>query len=485
MVTTHSQIGWYGKLPSHGDFLQRRLSSKFVAVWDEWLRTCIVQSKDQLGTDWLDIYLTSPIWRFFLSDGIIDSATYAGIVAPSVDRVGRYFPLTIVAQLPADLPPMAVAIHAREWFFCIESLALQALEEDAADIERFDSSVQETAELLRHVERYSSMPLGDAFPGGATHWRIPLFSGDRVAASLIDPLMDVVGRQLRPMSMWWSDGSERVAPSCLLANALPDAAKFAALMNGEWEVRGWSGQFVERSDRSAVPFDYSVDSAAATDAGPVRDTNQDRYFMSPQTGIWAVADGMGGHSRGEEASQLIVDVLAAIEPAATMGAALQSVRVAVNRANADLVRGSRKSGQISGSTIVVLIVRQHEWAVLWAGDSRAYLLREGTLMPLSRDHAVAEEIVAGGSAQLTRAVGGHEALKLDVAIGDLRPGDRFMLCSDGLYNVVDDEHACRVLADETSPQTAVQRLLREAIQRQSSDNVTAAIVDIVGHTAEA
>lgn len=480
-----ANLGWFGKLPMHGDFLHRRLSPAFVSTWDEWLQRCMTDSKQALGEDWLKIYLTSPVWRFFLSEGVVKSATYAGIVAPSVDRVGRYFPLTIAVELPTDLSPMAVAIYAREWLQRIETIALQVLEEDEMDIERFDANVQESAELLRHVERYTACSLGETFPTSATHWRLPMFSSDRVAASLIDPLMDMVGRQLRPLSMWWSDGSERVSPTCLLSRALPDTKKFVSLLTGEWQAAGWCGQFGDVVDAAAARFDYATASAASSISGPVRAENQDRYLSSPEPGIWAVADGMGGHSRGEEASQLVVDVLAALEPAATMSAALQAVRLALSRANADLMRGSSKTGLISGSTVVVLIVRQHEWAVLWAGDSRAYLLREEALTPLSRDHVVTDELGAGESGQVTRAVGGHETLRMDTSIGELRPGDRFMLCSDGLHNVLPEECVRTVLTGFVAADAAVQRLLEAAIERQSTDNITAAIVDIVGHPVEA
>src|SRR5687767_4552269 len=113
-------IGWFGKLPSHGDFLQRRVPESFLNKWDAWLQECIAQSRAHLGDAWLDTYLTSPVWRFFLSQGVVGSSSFAGIVLPSVDRVGRYFPLTIFAELPADLSAIAVAIHGREWLKTVE-----------------------------------------------------------------------------------------------------------------------------------------------------------------------------------------------------------------------------------------------------------------------------------------------------------------------------------------------------------------------------
>ncbi len=90
---------WYGKLPALGDFASRRLPPAFLADWDAWLQRGMAYSQQHLGSEWLDTYLTSNVWRFILAPGTLDSSTWAGIVLPSVDRVGRYFPLTICAAL--------------------------------------------------------------------------------------------------------------------------------------------------------------------------------------------------------------------------------------------------------------------------------------------------------------------------------------------------------------------------------------------------
>ena len=103
------QVGFYGKLPSHGDFLRRRVSDAFVDAWDAWLRECLAASRTALGTRWLDVYLTSPAWRFVCAAGACGPAPVIGLVAPSVDQVGRYFPLTLVAELPADVSLVTAA----------------------------------------------------------------------------------------------------------------------------------------------------------------------------------------------------------------------------------------------------------------------------------------------------------------------------------------------------------------------------------------
>jgi type VI secretion system protein ImpM len=482
-------IGWYGKLPSHGDFLQRRASDGFIRVWDAWLQECIAKSREVLGEGWLQTYLTSPVWRFFLSDGVIGASSCAGVLLPSVDRVGRYFPLTIFAELPADLPSMAVAIHGREWLKTIEALALAALESEDFSIEEFDAALLASAEALGRIEQYYGLDLGDDFPESARDWRVPMTSADRMAASLIDPLMHTLARRLRPLTVWWTDGSERVGASCLLCQSLPSPARFVAMLDGSWEAAGWAGEFGDL--HAAVPdeFRYRIESAAASDTGPVRSMNQDRVLERPEAGLWAVADGMGGHSRGEYASQLTVDVLASSEPAATLGAALENVRTGLDRANDDLQRAALRvaENERSGSTVTVLCIRHQEWGVLWAGDSRAYLLRDHNFSALTRDHTTHAELAddfdgsspPASTGEITRAVGGHERLLLDRTMGHLQLGDRFLLCSDGVHAALAHQQIAAVLREEEGTKAAVERLLKMAIEAGSRDNVSALVVDIL------
>ena len=98
--TVAIDVGFFGKLPSHGDFLRRQVSDAFVGVWDGWLQECLAASRAELGDRWLDVYLTSPVWRFACAAGTCGPAPVVGVMVPSVDRVGRYFPLTLVAELP-------------------------------------------------------------------------------------------------------------------------------------------------------------------------------------------------------------------------------------------------------------------------------------------------------------------------------------------------------------------------------------------------
>jgi type VI secretion system protein ImpM len=489
-----ANIGFYGKLPSHGDFIRRSVPEAFVNPWDGWLQQCMVESRARLDSDWLKIYLTSPVWRFVLCDGVISGATFAGILVPSVDSVGRYFPLTIAAQLPASVPPMAFTIQARPWFRTVEALVLQALEAQDFNLDEFDAALQASGTELQKVEEHVFVTLDPTFPQPDQHWRLPLESSERVAAALIDPLMAPVARSMRPMSLWWSEGSEHVAPSCLLVRRLPDPARFTAMLDGRWQESGWSGELADRVREAPLPqFQYNIRHAAGTEAGPSRSENQDNYLDRADLAMWAVADGVGGHSHGERASRMVVDVLAGLEPAATMGTALGLAITALERVNEDLCRAARATAgrTLSGSTVALLSIQQHEWGVLWAGDSRVYLLRDGLLSALTRDHSagapaentnsITESSSAGpppSTSVITRAVGAEANLMLEQVSGEIRAGDRFLLCSDGLHGTLTHEQLLEILLANPEPLRAVEGLLRAATLAEAKDNITAVVVDV-------
>jgi len=122
------EVGLYGKLPSHGDFLRRRTSDTFVDVWDSWLQECMAASRAALNDRWLDLYLTSPAWRFACDAGVCGPEPVVGVMVPSVDRVGRYFPLTLVAVLPPDVSVLSAATATTMFFESAERLLVETLE---------------------------------------------------------------------------------------------------------------------------------------------------------------------------------------------------------------------------------------------------------------------------------------------------------------------------------------------------------------------
>lgn len=120
--------GWYGKLPSLGDFATRRLPVEFVKAWDAWLQDVIPASRDALAERWLDCYLTMPIWRFVFLPGLVTQSGWAGVLMPSVDRVGRHFPLTVAVELSSHAAAARAVFEGAEWFAGLEDAALAVLD---------------------------------------------------------------------------------------------------------------------------------------------------------------------------------------------------------------------------------------------------------------------------------------------------------------------------------------------------------------------
>jgi type VI secretion system protein ImpM len=491
---THAlDVGFYGKLPTHGDFLRRRVSDAFVGVWDGWLQECLAASRGALGDKWLDVYLTSPVWRFGCAAGTCGPAPVVGVMVPSVDRVGRYFPLTLVAELPNGASPIAASTMGSPFFDAAERLVIETLESERLDFEAFDAHVQALGEQL-HVlvgahavvlEPVAAAVLSDGAQAG---WQIPIGSPGQLAPAFEQLLSQRLSALYDPLVLWWTEGSAIVEPSCLIAKGLPDPAAFAALLDGSWARSQWR-TVPARVDRVAVadPLEDIVPSAprfrsaAATHVGRVREMNEDAYLERREMGVWAVADGLGGHSDGEVASRMVCDALADLGPDAGFEDLIEAATDRVRQVNDHLLRAATRpvNPVRSGSTLVALCARGTRCAVLWAGDSRAYRLRDGRLEQLTTDHSAGhpDGLIGGDESHaITRAVGAEDTLTLDVHRDRARVGDRFLLCSDGLTRAV-PHRLIHTWMQHEELRAAVDGLIKAALDAGAPDNVTVVIVD--------
>jgi type VI secretion system protein ImpM len=211
--------GFFGKVPMRGDFVRRSLPESFIKPWDRWLQAAIAGSREILGDEWLDAYLTSPVWRFALSADMAGEPA-AGVLIPSVDSVGRYFPFTLGCVLHDTLTPVEIRAHA-QWFDDAESLALTVLADDAS----FDH-------LVSKVEELGGLELAPASPSDD--------EGMRFADEGDAPILRQVERSAPPHGLLWTSGSQRVQPSLLLIWQLPSPRRFTALLDGAWAAHGWT-----------------------------------------------------------------------------------------------------------------------------------------------------------------------------------------------------------------------------------------------------
>jgi type VI secretion system protein ImpM len=239
------EVGFYGKLPCRGDFLQRRAPQDFVDVWDAWLQEVIHESREKLQDAWLAAYLTGPVWRFVLSAGVCGSGSYAGVLVPSVDRVGRYFPLTVIAHLAAEECPLAIAGGTSEWFETAESLVIDALEAEALDFDTFDEQVallreRLNAEVAVESSRLAELLRDDRFPVDGNRWHMPLGTVGSLQGAINVYAWREMSRALQPLALWWTQGSSAVAPSWLATRGLPEARACVAMLTGEWVGAEWS-----------------------------------------------------------------------------------------------------------------------------------------------------------------------------------------------------------------------------------------------------
>lgn len=225
--------GFFGKLPGRGDFIGRSLPRSFLEPWDAWLQAAIAASRQQLGESWRNYYCTSPIWRFALSPGLCGPAAYAGILMPSMDRVGRYYPLVIAAALDPAWPLLTLPANAVAWFRQAEQLALSGLDNDTLELDEFS----------RRVVALGSLPaarfmINDAATSRA--WCCPLPDALDWPQTLPALAPHLLAQGFAQPSLWWTEGSEWVVRCLLLCEGLPPVDGFAALLAGDWRERGWS-----------------------------------------------------------------------------------------------------------------------------------------------------------------------------------------------------------------------------------------------------
>lgn len=222
----------------------------------------------------------------------------------------------------------------------------------------------------------------------------------------------------------------------------------------------------------------STRSTSRSHIGRVRAVNEDRVLELLDLRVWALADGMGGQSRGDAAATAVIDALAAL----TGPIRPEQLNAALERANDEIYRAW---GGESGTTLVLLHVEQGVGTLRWAGDSRAYLIRDERLELLTRDHSVVQELVEAGLVEadrasyhpqanvITRALGISPKPDLETISLALQPSDRVLLCSDGLSRTLNE----RDVQGRLPLERQADRLLTNALQRDGSDNTSLVLVE--------
>ncbi len=217
----------------------------------------------------------------------------------------------------------------------------------------------------------------------------------------------------------------------------------------------------------------------------VRKVNEDSFLSRDDIGLWAVADGMGGHQAGDVASQKVTASLGAVPLSSNINDLLHTTRMAINSANTELLSmgGLYDASRVPGSTVAVLLIQGDSAVAVWAGDSRIYRLRNGMAQQITKDHSHVQELLDRNLIRpeeaephpmanvITRAVGIEEPLDLDALHLDVVDGDRYLLCSDGLTRLLSLEEI-EALMQHQELEESVQTLIHTALVRGAPDNVT-------------
>jgi type VI secretion system protein ImpM len=496
--------GFYGKIPVRGDFVVRNLTPRFIEIWDKWLQSALSASKEQLGAQWLEIYLTSPIWRFMLSPGICGSNPWAGILMPSVDKVGRYFPLTIAVAIDPALSLTEQFIGAADWFKRMEQLALSALE-DNLELAELESKLH-TCTLSRPsplvLENGNTFNYTNAEGRLAFHMSINKL--DHMADAFVQLGFRILTDAHPTYSLWSTAGSDSMRPCLRVYDNLPPCDAYYELLIGQEDQLAddtdapESPPFADQdcmTETSGQTTDCTIEnqhiqwrSFGATTIGKKRRINEDAFLEYPEIGLWAVADGMGGHSAGDVASKTVIDALGTLAATGNLESYTAYTTECLRTVNANLLDMADKigDGRIIGSTVVVMLAVGTRCAAIWAGDSRLYQLRDGQLTQLTNDHSLVTElsqqgIIAADEPQaekmeniVTRALGAEPELSFDVINFEARDNDLYLLCSDGLIKEVHPNEIADIMKKDKW-RMSTQNLIDLALERGARDNVTVVV----------
>lgn len=229
----------------------------------------------------------------------------------------------------------------------------------------------------------------------------------------------------------------------------------------------------------------SFDSSEITHVGSVREVNEDSILSRAENGLWVVADGMGGYEAGDLASSMLVEALSDIPLENSISANINTIEKAINDVNQKIIEHSEIEfgGRVFGSTVVAVFFQDTFGSVLWAGDSRLYRLRANTLSRLTKDHSQLQEMLDSNlllpeeienypdQNVITRAVGAEKDLMLDFQVFEIEEDDKFLLCSDGLYNSINEDQIQSIL-NRGSIKLNSEQLIQISLENGASDNVS-------------
>lgn len=236
-----------------------------------------------------------------------------------------------------------------------------------------------------------------------------------------------------------------------------------------------------------------------TDVGKVREINEDSYYVDEEDGLFIVADGMGGHQAGEVASEMAVKTISsmikeAISQKVKDNQVPKVIKKAIGRANEEIYTKSMRNPDLNGmgTTVVLALCRNNKIYIAHVGDSRAYLIRKNMIKQLTEDHSVVANLIKAGEITakearthhlrhvITRALGTSDNVEIDICSYYWQKGDYFLLCSDGLTDLMEDEEIKGIVLSGGDPQRSCEDLVNLANERGGRDNITVVLIYMDG-----
>ena len=518
-MNNNYKFGFYGKLPFYADFLHLSNNEKLVEEWEKWAQQTLHKSQQIHGKDyWLEQYVKSPVWQFMLTPGVINDSAYIGVMIPSVDSVGRYYPFMFYIKVVSnDLSSLLVA-DLSSWLAEIQDYILQILELDTYSFEELKRGIidisnkyidnNDSSDVKQIQEDYSTI----VFSHSKYHHQ-----------QTLTQLQFITMLSCHNQSIWWCDETDTMKANSAVITGMPSARVYLAMLNGNWETYGITPFAInptssqnknpeieldsvskpacevdtccesEELDISSDPtidlrqhlnpkvssqqigLNDSTKAHAISHKGHLRELNEDSFLNESYRNLWVVADGMGGHANGDYASGKLVEALAATPLSNDFDTAFDLINQAVSYANRKLYE---YSDETIGTTLSLLYICDNRALCVWAGDSRIYLIdSRGILKQITKDHCVDGE--SGYESNiLTRAVGADETVELDQVIVDLEQGDRLFLCSDGVYGEIAQGQIANTLHNGLSSKHACEDIIEQVLQTEAKDNLTAIVVDV-------
>ncbi len=235
MIVATAPLGLFGKIPSQGDFHQQDLPNSFVRPWDDWLSRSILASQAEIGVEWPQIYLLSPPWRFLLAPGVAGPSGWIGVLVASIDRVNRFYPLTLALPLAEELRPEFVS-DWRPVYDKLESAAFALIDAVHPTEEILAGARREIADDMTLLARQRGQRFFWQEGQNTTAW---VAIGEGGAMPQLPGVHLLAGLRGAPFSMWWHDFWEPHAAATLLCRGLPPVAGFAALLDAQWRGQNW------------------------------------------------------------------------------------------------------------------------------------------------------------------------------------------------------------------------------------------------------